>query len=397
MEKKYSNVIITIAIVFAIILYPLLPTLAHGQQEQQLFPFSYPTTKNQISNDIRSEPTTSHGFSSHEKNAENSNANANDNDNVEVDDNNNDNTNTNTNDNDSVNDDNVDVNNNPSSYSTSSNDDISKAVILNFYDNDIGQFTNAKPILDKYGFKGTFFIVCSWASSDNPGRMTWTQITQLYREGHDIESHSTSHKVLSKLSTSDLDYQVGQSKQCFHEHLGVEPMVFSPPHGRGWNNATVINTISKYYDLSIGGFVSRPMLLQCYGWKQQQNSQHPPQTDCSTYSDDGTLNYANRYSIKEVSHNGLDTRYSHDDTQILGKFVELVNSQTDYNKDGKINAIPIIGYHNIEDDRDITSTGVSLFNAEMKYLHDNGFKILTMADLGYDEDSNYLYIRSDNK
>jgi hypothetical protein len=139
------------------------------------------------------------------------------------------------------------------------------------------------------------------------------------------------------------------------------------------------------------------MLLQCYGWKQQQNSQHPPQTDCSTYSDDGTLNYANRYSIKEVSHNGLDTRYSYDDTQILSKFVELVNSQTDYDKDGKINAIPIIGYHNIEDDMDITSTGVSLFNAEMKYLHDNGFKVLTMADLGYDEDSNYLYIRSDNK
>ena len=91
------------------------------------------------------------------------------------------------------------------------------------------------------------------------------------------------------------------------------------------------------------------------------------------------------------------SRYSHDDTQILSKFVELVNNQNDYNKDGKINAIPIIGYHNIEDDSAITSTGVSLFNAEMKYLHDNGFKVLTMADFAYDENSNYLYIRTDNK
>jgi hypothetical protein len=81
-----------IATVFTIIIYPLLPTLAHGQQEQQLFPFSYTTTKNQISDDIHSGPTTSHAFSSHDKNAENSDANANDNDNVEVDDNNNDNT-----------------------------------------------------------------------------------------------------------------------------------------------------------------------------------------------------------------------------------------------------------------------------------------------------------------
>ena len=376
MQKRYFDATsIMIVALFTIIIYPLLATLAHGQQEQQLFPFSSPTatatttTKNQINNDIRNESTFSYSFSAHDKKTENNDANVNDN--IDANDNNN---------------DNVDVSN-PSS--DSSGDNTPKAVILNFYDNDIGQFTNAKPILDKYGFKGTFFIVCRWASSDNPGRMTWNEITQLYREGHDIESHSTSHKVLSKLSASDLDYQVGQSKQCLHEHLGVEPIVFSPPHGRGWNNATVIDTIAKYYDLSIGGFVSSPMFLHCYGWKQ-----HSPQTDCSTYSDDGTLNYANRYTIKEVSHNGLDIRYSHDDTQTFEKFVELVNSQTNLNKDGKINAIPIIGYHNIEDDKAITSTDISLFYKEMKYLYDNGFKVLTMSDLGYDKNSNYLYIRN---
>jgi peptidoglycan/xylan/chitin deacetylase (PgdA/CDA1 family) len=376
MQKRYFDATsIMIVALFTIIIYPLLATLAHGQQEQQLFPFSSPTTtattttKNQINNDIWNESTSSYSFSAHDKKTENNDANVNDN--IDANDNNN---------------DNVDVSN-PSS--DSSGDSTPKAVILNFYDNDIGQFTNAKPILDKYGFKGTFFIVCRWASSDNPGRMTWNEITQLYREGHDIESHSTSHKVLSKLSASDLDYQVGQSKQCLHEHLGVEPIVFSPPHGRGWNNATVIDTIAKYYDLSIGGFVSSPMFLHCYGWKQ-----HSPQTDCSTYSDDGTLNYANRYTIKEVSHNGLDIRYSHDDTQTFEKFVELVNSQTNLNKDGKINAIPIIGYHNIEDDKAITSTDISLFYKEMKYLYDNGFKVLTMSDLGYDKNSNYLYIRN---
>jgi peptidoglycan/xylan/chitin deacetylase (PgdA/CDA1 family) len=285
MQKSCSDVTIIIATLLATIIYPLLPILAHGQQ-QQLFPFSYPettatTTTNQTNNDIRSESTTSHSFSTNHLEAEDSD------NTVHVNDNDNANANVN-------NKDSVDVNNAFSDSSSSSND-TPKAVILNFYDNAIGQFTNAKPILDKYGFKGTFFIVCNWASSDSPDRMKWKELTQLYREGHDIESHSTSHKVLSKLSASDLDYQVGQSKQCLHEHLGVEPAVFSPPHGRGWNNATVINTISKYYDLSIGGFVSSPMFLHCYGWKQ-----HSPETDCSTYSDDGTLNYASRYTIKEV-------------------------------------------------------------------------------------------------
>ena len=196
-----------------------------------------------------------------------------------------------------------------------------------------------------------------------------------------------THKVLNKLSAADLDYQVGQSKQCLYDHLGVYPTVFSPPHGKGSKNATVIDTIAKYYDIAIGGFVTGPMFLHCDGWKQQQ------QNDCRTYSNNGTLNYANRYDIKERTHNALDTRYLHNDTQIFEKFVELVDSQTNYNKNGTINAIPIIGYHDIDNKKTITSTDVNLFDAEMRYLHDNGFKVLTMSDIGYDENSNYLYIK----
>jgi peptidoglycan/xylan/chitin deacetylase (PgdA/CDA1 family) len=87
-----------------------------------------------------------------------------------------------------------------SSSTTNTTNTTNKVVILNFYDDDISQFTNAKPKLDKYGFKVTFFIVCDWANSDNKSRMTWQEINQLYREGHDIESHSMTHKRLNKLS-----------------------------------------------------------------------------------------------------------------------------------------------------------------------------------------------------
>src|ERR1044072_8339579 len=230
MDRTYSNVMITVGtVLFTIILYPLLlSTLAQGQQQQDLFPFSYPTititssTKNQTSsNNIHDQLTSHHSLSDYSKKAENSNANANDNYNADASENGDDNA-AGINDNDNV----VGASNPSSGSSNNNNNTAPKAVILNFYDNDIGQFTNAKPILDKFGFKGTFFIVCSWASSDNPDRMTWNEITQLYREGHDIESHSTSHKVLSKLSANNLDYQVGQSKQCFRKHIGVYPTVF---------------------------------------------------------------------------------------------------------------------------------------------------------------------------
>ena len=281
------------------------------------------------------------------------------------------------------------INKNDNAANDNSSNTNPKALFLNFYDDEKDQFINAKPILDKYGFKGTFFIVCSWAGSNNTDRMTWQDISQLYREGHDIESHTMTHKVLDNLSPAALEYEVGQSKQCLHDHIGVYPTVFSPPHGKGSKNATVIDTISKYYDFSIGGFVTGPMFLHCNGWKQLQEQQ----TDCRTYSDNGTLNYANRYDIKERTHNALDTRYSHNDTQIFSRFVELVNSQLSFNKNGVINAVPIIGYHDIDNNQTITSTDVNLFDAEMKYLHDNGFKILTMSELGYDEKSNYLYIK----
>lgn len=75
------------------------------------------------------------------------------------------------------------------------------------------------------------------------------------------------------------------------------------------------------------------------------------------------------------------------------EFVNVVNSQQNFNWDGIIRAIPIVAYHDL-DHGYITpdSTNVNLFDAEMEYLYDNGFTILTMADLVYDESTHQLYI-----
>jgi peptidoglycan/xylan/chitin deacetylase (PgdA/CDA1 family) len=334
-------VTIAIVILCIITIYPILSTLAYGQQQQQLFPFLPPTNtiKDQINNDIQNESITS------------------------------------------------------ASDSNSSPSSTNKVVILDFYDNDIGQFTNAKPILDKYGFKGTFFIVCKWASSHNPERMTWQEINQLYREGHDIESHTMTHKLLDGLSARALDYEVGQSKQCLYDHLGVYPTVFSPPHDRGWNNATVINTIAKYYDLSVGGFVNDVMFLRCYGWKQQQQ-EYSNQIDCRPYSDSGTLNYASRYDIKE----NAGAQGHSNDTLIFDRFSNLVNREGMLNSNNAkpINSVLILGYHNLNNTQTTQRDAMdaALFDKEMKYLHDNGIRVITMSDLGYDQNSKYLYVRN---
>jgi peptidoglycan/xylan/chitin deacetylase (PgdA/CDA1 family) len=275
----------------------------------------------------------------------------------------------------------------PANMSNNNNSN-NKIAMLTFGDTLKGQITTAKPILDKYGFKASFFITCDWVGlqkSKSP-RMNWQDISALQKDGQDIESKTMTHRDLSHLSATDLNFEVAQSKKCLSDHGIHNATVFATPHGDEWNNATIINEISKYYNLADNGFAPL-MFLHCDGYKNQSS-----QTDCRTYFDNGTLTFANRYSIREWSHNVIDRKYKYNDAMIFQRFVQEVNSQQIYNRNGLINAIPIIAYHDIDNDKDEDSTDIALFDSEMKYLHDNGFKVITMSELGYDENSKYLYV-----
>ena len=69
-------------------------------------------------------------------------------------------------------------------------------------------------------------------------------------------------------------------------------------------------------------------------------------------------------------------------------FVDEVSIQ-----DNKVNrpvlAVPIVAYHRIDNSKTPDSTDITLFDREMKYLHDNGFKVLTVND----PKNNFLYIK----
>jgi peptidoglycan/xylan/chitin deacetylase (PgdA/CDA1 family) len=270
-----------------------------------------------------------------------------------------------------------------------------KAVILTFDDGYKSQYTNAKPILDKYGYKATFNIVCNYVGGGegtvHPNvKMTWEDIIALHNEGHDIGSHTMSHDDLDSLSEKGIEYEVGGSKECLFDH-GIIPTSFSYPTNTGAQNAAVVNTVAKYYD--IARTANDPLMyLHCDGFKEESS-----QTDCRTFSDDGGLHFVNRYSIMGWSHDAERKENSYSDSEMLDRFIEVVNSQSAYNTDGTINAIPIIIWHRIDNsgvgDPEQYATTIDLFEKEIKYLHDNGFKVLTMADLGYDESSNYLYLK----
>ena len=259
-------------------------------------------------------------------------------------------------------------------------------VILNFDDGRKTQFTEAKPILDKYGFKASFYVVCNYIRN-KPGYMNWKEVNQLNREGNDIGSHSMNHVHLDKLSKKNVKFEVGQSKKCLEDH-NIDVTSFAYPFNAGSNDKKVVNIVSKYYDFA--RTADSPLTyLHCDGWKDQSI-----QKDCRTLNKKD-LTFANRYSIRGWSHDMSRLVNSYSDKGLLNRFIQVVNSQSDYNKDGKIKAIPIIIYHRAGDDDAINyNTDVNLFKKEMKYLHDNNFRVITMKDLGFDTKSNYLYIKS---
>jgi peptidoglycan/xylan/chitin deacetylase (PgdA/CDA1 family) len=286
-----------------------------------------------------------------------------------------------------------------------------KVVILTFGDGYKSHYIYAKPVLDKYGFKANFFVTCNRIGTIK-NEMTWPEVVQLYKEGNVIGSKTmdyginiTQEKDLNHLSAKDLEYEVGQSKQCLLDHGITNTTIFAVPKNIATNNATVINTIAKYYDFAINGNANL-MYLHCDGYKKYSS-----QTDCRTYYDNGTLTFANRYSIKEWSMHHSGHGNSYNNLQMFEKFVAELNSQNKYNNNNNnnnnnnkeggivINAIPIIGYHDIiplYSDVSYTNqssdTTLNLFEVEMKYLHDNGYRVITFSDLGYDKNSNSFFI-----
>lgn len=276
---------------------------------------------------------------------------------------------------------------------------INKVVILTFGDGYQSQFTYAKPVLDRYGYKGNFFVTCNKVGTGD--KMTWPELLQLYKEGNVIGSKTVDYgtkamggKDFNQLSSQQLEFEVGQSKQCLLNH-GISSTFFAVPKNIANDNSTVINTISKYYTLAINNHANL-MFLHCDGYKRYSS-----QTDCRTYFDNGTLTFANRYSVGEWSEQHIDNNgRSFNDSQMFGKFIEEVNSQDKFNRNGIINAIPLVAYHDIVLLSDVSMTSdpsattLNLFNREMKYLHDNGFRVLTFYNLGYDNKNNIFFVKT---
>ena len=115
-----------------------------------------------------------------------------------------------------------------------------KPIVLTFDDGYADAYSNAFPLLRKYGFIGTFFVTCNLVG--RPGYMTWDQVRELDAAGMDIESHAMDHKAMSAFNLGGLAYEMGQARATLGQQLGHEVRFFAYPSGDF--NATALQGVA---------------------------------------------------------------------------------------------------------------------------------------------------------
>jgi peptidoglycan/xylan/chitin deacetylase (PgdA/CDA1 family) len=106
----------------------------------------------------------------------------------------------------------------------------SKPVMITFDDTDGEQFDIGSTELNKYNFKGVFFIMT--ISIGKKRYMTAEQLKQLSEQGHVIAAHTWDHQSVKKLSTpKDYDVELVQPKKKLEEIIGKPVDCFAYPFG----------------------------------------------------------------------------------------------------------------------------------------------------------------------
>ena len=121
-------------------------------------------------------------------------------------------------------------------------DDRESAFSFTFDDGLLTQSENARPILNQYGFKGTFYVLPPYLADENQNTIwrygTWPDFQLMAAEGHEIGSHTMNHDTLIYLPWGDEDtegtllYELSQSKIFIEQKIPTKKCIsFNFPFG----------------------------------------------------------------------------------------------------------------------------------------------------------------------
>jgi len=140
----------------------------------------------------------------------------------------------------------------------------SHAMVLTFDDGYEDFYTAALPVLERYNFRATAYIISGFVG--RPGYMTWPQIITADTAGMTIGSHTLSHPNLTRQSPARLTAQVQGSKTQLEQHLGHPVVDFCYPSGRYNSTAVAAVRAAGYRDATTTAFAAFESLDAAYYW-----------------------------------------------------------------------------------------------------------------------------------
>lgn len=102
-------------------------------------------------------------------------------------------------------------------------------ILITFDDGHADNYTNAFPIMQKYGFTGVLYIVTNYLGVQ--GYLNRDQVLEMYRAGWEVGSHTMNHYDLTKLTPEQQSREIAGSKKKLEDVLGIDILTIAYPFG----------------------------------------------------------------------------------------------------------------------------------------------------------------------
>ena len=192
-------------------------------------------------------------------------------------------------------------------------DDRQSAFSLTFDDGLLTHSENVRPILNQYGFKGTFFVLPPYLTESLPGIWRygiWPAFQSMAAERHEIGSHTMNHDTLTSLNWGSIStpgtllYELYQSKIFIEQKIPTDKCI-SLNYPYTLHNSFVDSATSLFYEngRTLGQVPNDSSLTQedWFGLKAKVVSFNQPRN--STADDLDEL-----YSFLEWTQNSINNR-----------------------------------------------------------------------------------------
>ncbi|MFT4177633.1 MAG: polysaccharide deacetylase family protein [Luteolibacter sp.] len=118
------------------------------------------------------------------------------------------------------------------------------AISYTFDDNIRDQYTLAVPMMNEFGLKGTFFVIAGRTAetpeegeqkANDPnirkqwGGISWPELKIMFDQGHEIASHTWSHRNMAKISPEDAEAELSKAYEAIKTRIGQAPLTLAFP------------------------------------------------------------------------------------------------------------------------------------------------------------------------